>query len=171
MRPDEFRGLLSAQPFQPFRIHLSNGLSYDIRHPEMALVERSIVWIYLNEPADLPTLAERRVFVVLLHIVYGEFVEPTSGPSTNGPPAWPRSMPGRSTSATTGSSCPTRFTVSGRNFWAPIPETSCTRQPCGRRRSDSPWAGHSVAVIICLERLSPGLGCPGLVPGSLTLAV
>jgi hypothetical protein len=84
MRPDDLQTILRLRPFKPFRIHLSNGLTYEIRHPEMAVVERSIVWIHLPA-ANLPIpLGERRVFVVLLHIVYGEFFELSIAPSADG---------------------------------------------------------------------------------------
>lgn len=29
-----------AEPFEPFRIHLSNGRFYDVRHPELLIVGR-----------------------------------------------------------------------------------------------------------------------------------
>ena len=38
MSPDFIRKLLQAKPFEPFRIHLIDGQSYEVRHPEMALV-------------------------------------------------------------------------------------------------------------------------------------
>jgi len=31
-----FRDLLKAQPFVPFRVVMSSGQSYEVRHPEMA---------------------------------------------------------------------------------------------------------------------------------------
>ncbi len=40
MRPEDILHELRRQPFEPFRLYLSNGRSYDIRHPEMALVAR-----------------------------------------------------------------------------------------------------------------------------------
>ena len=38
MSPDEIRTLLHKQPFVPLRLHMSNGMTLDIRHPEMAIV-------------------------------------------------------------------------------------------------------------------------------------
>jgi hypothetical protein len=38
MSPDFIRKLLQAKPFEPFRIHLIDGQSYEVRHPEMVLV-------------------------------------------------------------------------------------------------------------------------------------
>ena len=84
MRPDEFQALLRLRPFKPFRVYLSNGSPFEVRHPEMAVVEWSIVWIH-TPAANLPIpLAERRVFLVLLHITHGEFIEAAVGPPGNG---------------------------------------------------------------------------------------
>ena len=37
---------ISAEPFQPFRIKLTSGLAFDIRHPEMIMVGRRDVLIF-----------------------------------------------------------------------------------------------------------------------------
>ena len=36
-----FRDLLSQKPFKPFRLVLSSGQTYDVRHPEMAMLTRT----------------------------------------------------------------------------------------------------------------------------------
>ena len=38
MNPKSFRVELRRQPFVPLRIFLTDGKTYDIRHPEMAIV-------------------------------------------------------------------------------------------------------------------------------------
>ena len=38
MSPEGIRTLLKTQPFRPFRLVMSSGRSYDVRHPEMALL-------------------------------------------------------------------------------------------------------------------------------------
>jgi hypothetical protein len=38
---------LNAQPFQPFRIHMNGGRSFEVRHPEMVLLSRSTVHVGL----------------------------------------------------------------------------------------------------------------------------
>jgi hypothetical protein len=81
MRPDEFRDLLRRRPFRPFRIHLTNGMTYEVRHPEMAVLERSIVWLYrATSPFTVP-VADRGEFIVLIHIVRGEWIDPPSPPA------------------------------------------------------------------------------------------
>ena len=38
MTPDGIRKLLRQQPFKPFRLVMSSGREYEIRHPEMAML-------------------------------------------------------------------------------------------------------------------------------------
>ena len=54
LRPDALLTYVRAQPFRPFRIKMLSGAVYDIRHPEMVKVGRSIVNIfsYSGEPSD-----------------------------------------------------------------------------------------------------------------------
>jgi hypothetical protein len=44
-----FRELLSQRPFQPFRLVVSSGQSYDVRHPEMALLTKSDLLVGIDE--------------------------------------------------------------------------------------------------------------------------
>ena len=54
MRAADVLVWLQAAPFQPFRICLNSGRSYDIHHPEMLRVGRSSVNVYsfIGEPTD-----------------------------------------------------------------------------------------------------------------------
>jgi len=45
MEPDDLRDYLNAAPFVPLRLHMGNGRTADIRHPEMALVADYVVAI------------------------------------------------------------------------------------------------------------------------------
>lgn len=47
-----FGEYVSAEPFQPFRIKMASGQSYEIRHPEMLLVGRSSVRVYTSADPD-----------------------------------------------------------------------------------------------------------------------
>jgi hypothetical protein len=44
-----FREMPARQPFQPVRVTLSSGQSYEIRHPEMALLTRTSLLIGTDE--------------------------------------------------------------------------------------------------------------------------
>ncbi len=68
MRPEELRYLLDRKPFVPMRLHFTDGTTYDIRHPEMALLTRSTVEIGLPED-QASKIADRVVYCTLLHIV------------------------------------------------------------------------------------------------------
>jgi hypothetical protein len=83
MRPDDFLQLLRRHPFRPLRLYLTDGTTYDIRHPEMALVQRSYVEIQLPASESHLPLADQEVLVMLLHIVRIEFLERPASPAAN----------------------------------------------------------------------------------------
>ena len=56
---------MSRRPFEPFRVILSSGDSYEVRHPEFAWLVRG--GLYVGLPADNGELPERAVFWSLLH--------------------------------------------------------------------------------------------------------
>jgi hypothetical protein len=80
MRPEDVLQLLRAKPFQPFRISLSDGQQYDVRHPEIAIVSRSTVLIGIPGPRSLEPV-ERVVTCALIHITR---MEALNGASTAG---------------------------------------------------------------------------------------
>jgi len=77
MRPEDFLLLLRARPFVPFRVYMSNGTEYDVRHPEFALVGRSTVVIGIPGPRGPEGPATRLLNCSLVHIVR---TEPLDGP-------------------------------------------------------------------------------------------
>jgi len=68
MRPDDVLQLLRARPFQPFRISLSDGQQYDVRHPDIAIVSRSTVLLGIPGPRGPDGPVERVVTCALVHI-------------------------------------------------------------------------------------------------------
>ena len=79
MRAQDIVDLLREDPFEPFSIHMSEGSTYEIRHPSMAMVELSKVTISLpaDRSPDLP--ADTTVRVSLAHI---NRIEPIPQPKT-----------------------------------------------------------------------------------------
>jgi len=75
MRPEDILQLLRARPFQPFRISLSDGKEYEVRHPETAIVSRSTVVLGIPgaEGPDKPV--ERVIHCALLHITQTELID------------------------------------------------------------------------------------------------
>jgi hypothetical protein len=72
MRPNELRELLRQQPFVPLRLHVTGGMVFEVRHPEMAHVTRSTVRI------ELPQLGgvDRVATIALLHVNRVEALSP-----------------------------------------------------------------------------------------------
>ena len=59
--------LLHAQPFRPFRLHLVDGSSFEIRHPELLMPGARALVVGISANPALP-LFERTVTVALLHV-------------------------------------------------------------------------------------------------------
>ena len=74
MRAEEIRKHIRTQPFRPIRVYVSDGVSYDVRHPEMMYVSRTEVIIGLDAGnGDIP---ERSVYCDPVHITR---IEPLDG--------------------------------------------------------------------------------------------
>jgi hypothetical protein len=55
MTNDAFRKIPKRQPFQPFRVVMSSGKSYDVRHAEMAWLLKNDVLVGIDvEDEGLP---------------------------------------------------------------------------------------------------------------------
>ena len=52
MTVQDFRELLTQRPFIPFRLVMSSGQSYDVRHPEMAWLTRTSILVGLDQADD-----------------------------------------------------------------------------------------------------------------------
>ena len=74
MRPGQIRDHLKIQPVRAIRVHISDGSSYDIRHPEMAYVTATQVMIALEMSED--DLPDKVVFCDPVHITR---LEPLDG--------------------------------------------------------------------------------------------
>lgn len=80
MRPEDIREFVQKRPFQPFRITLTDGRTYEIHHPELAMVGRSIVAIGLPRSNDPEPVFDRLITVSLLHVMEVEHLEPAAPP-------------------------------------------------------------------------------------------
>ena len=52
MTVQTFRELLTQRPFQPFRVVMSSGLKYEVRHPEMAMLTRTDLFVGIDVADD-----------------------------------------------------------------------------------------------------------------------
>jgi len=74
MTPETIQKHLLHQPFQPFRVCLSDGSAYEVRQPEMVLVMQREVIIALPKPNE--QFPRHTVYCDLLHITR---IEPING--------------------------------------------------------------------------------------------
>jgi len=84
MESDRIRAALRKQPFEPFRMHLSNGDAYDVRHPEFAMLTRRTVYIGL--PVRQEDIADRPVECDILHVVAIAPIDGAPTPKSGSPP-------------------------------------------------------------------------------------
>ena len=88
MRRDEVVNALQGRPFRPFRVHVSDGSAFEIRHPEVLMVTRHAAIIGLpadgssEAPADAYPVIERHTVVDLLHITRIEHLDWSSRPQS-----------------------------------------------------------------------------------------
>lgn len=75
MTVQNFRDLLAKRPFQPFRLVMSSGKAYEVRHPEMAFLSRTSIYVAIDVEDDIP--ADFRM-CSLLHVTT---VEPLNAPA------------------------------------------------------------------------------------------
>lgn len=82
MTQEELQEAARRQPFEPFKLILTTGATYNIPHPDLILVgRRSAVIGMTNEPHA--TAYDRTIKVELLHIVGIEELPVTPSPSAN----------------------------------------------------------------------------------------
>jgi hypothetical protein len=72
MRQEDLKEHLERPSFQPFRIHLSNGVFFDIRNPVMARVTRTTLHLGLPLEGEM----QRFAVVALVHILWIEVLLP-----------------------------------------------------------------------------------------------
>ena len=49
MRTTEIEKQLRQRPFLPFRLRMTGGTSYEVRHPEMLMVSRTVMAVAIHE--------------------------------------------------------------------------------------------------------------------------
>ncbi len=67
MAADSIVQMLEREPFEPFRICLSSGESYEVRNPHMVAIMKSKLFLALPD-------SERSTFVSYLHIAAVETI-------------------------------------------------------------------------------------------------
>jgi hypothetical protein len=72
MTVQTFRELLARRPFKPFRLVMSSGQTYEVRHPEVAMLTRSDMLVGTDLEDGVP--AEFKV-CSLLHVATVEPID------------------------------------------------------------------------------------------------
>ena len=67
-RPEDIQARLRERPFRPLRLICSEGLSYEIKHPDLVLVGERDLMIGFARPSR-PTVYNQVIRVALLHLV------------------------------------------------------------------------------------------------------
>jgi hypothetical protein len=82
MRAEEFAQLLRTRPFVPLRIHLTDGKTYDIYHPDVVLVlhQRLDIGIGANPATGVVDAVDH---CSLLHVVRVEELPSPSQPASS----------------------------------------------------------------------------------------
>lgn len=82
MRREELIEAIHAAPFRPFRLYLSDGRTFDIRHPEMLMVGRHSATVGVQENGGTEPAGQaypqidRFSWVDLLHVTGIEQLSP-----------------------------------------------------------------------------------------------
>ena len=67
MTLETLKAMLTRRPFEPMRVKTSSGETFEIRHPEMAMLAKSAMVIVHPDAGGLPS--DRVEYVSYLHIV------------------------------------------------------------------------------------------------------
>jgi len=81
MRPEELRDHLRKQPFQPLRVTLTDGRTFEVRHPELAIIGRSTVAVNLARRGDPEAAFDRMTTIPLVDVLRVEPVGSSRAPS------------------------------------------------------------------------------------------
>ena len=85
MAPEELRTSAKIQPFEQFRLVMTDGTGYEIRHPDLLWVGRRTAMVGLTgDPGQ--TFYERSIKIDLLHVIRLEPIEGAPASKKNGPP-------------------------------------------------------------------------------------
>lgn len=68
IRPEDVRKHLDKRPFEAFRICLTDGETYDIRHPDLCVVDRTTAYVGVPDPRRRGVAMDMH-HVALVHVV------------------------------------------------------------------------------------------------------
>ncbi len=80
MPPEEIRTYVRAIPFVPFRLHLSDGRVFEVRHPDNLLLTTRAAVVGVYSGAGEGAFPERTEVLALIHVVSIEAIGQTAQP-------------------------------------------------------------------------------------------
>ena len=75
MSPEDILIFVNRRPFEPFRLFVTDGSVYEIRHPEMVMMGKRSLAVGLAQTNAQPPLYDRLAIVALLHVTRVEPIE------------------------------------------------------------------------------------------------
>ncbi len=81
MRSKDLLEHLRRRPFRRFRLVLTDGRAFEVRHPELVMVGTSTLTIALVQPRDPEPMHDRQVTVPLVEVLRVEPAESSPAPS------------------------------------------------------------------------------------------
>jgi hypothetical protein len=83
MQREALREWLKREPFHPFRVHLTDGRTYDVRYPRMNLLAQTFIKFGIPMPGSTnPIVCDYTEYVRLDEITHLEPLTETSTAST-----------------------------------------------------------------------------------------
>jgi hypothetical protein len=80
MDPEQVNAFTRRRPFVPFRVHVADGVSYDVTNPEFVSVGRTVLFVGVRRDPASPFFDEP-VIVALRHVTRIEpLVDPVAQP-------------------------------------------------------------------------------------------
>ena len=80
MSPDDLLEALRQRPFVPFRIEVSDGTAYEVRHPELVMVGLGAVIVGIPAAGQQQPVYERAHTISLGHVVKLILLEAAKAP-------------------------------------------------------------------------------------------
>jgi hypothetical protein len=81
MRLEEIQDVLRREPFTPFRVFVSDGATYDVRHPELCVPGRRCLFIGMPAAGTTEPVFDRHAIVDLAHVTR---LEPLAASAVSG---------------------------------------------------------------------------------------
>jgi hypothetical protein len=71
MTPQDVNHLLTKKPFEPFRLYMTDGRTFDIHHPDFVMVGHRTAYIFEVDDPEVRVFSNYAV-ISLLHITRAE---------------------------------------------------------------------------------------------------